>query len=77
MDASADADAKALVEVRNKVDETQRRLKSEKGEHDATSGLLEEERAKYVNLQPTKPYPKPTDLGETSLGWSRGERGLL
>eukprot|EP00752_Nemacystus_decipiens_P008313 g7431.t1 len=47
LEASAEADAKVLVEARNKADEIQRRLKSEKAEHSATTGLLEEERARY------------------------------
>lgn len=47
LEAAAEADAKALVEARHKADETQHRLKSEKGEHAATTGLLEEERERY------------------------------
>lgn len=47
LEASAEADAKVLVEARNKADEIQRRLKSEKADHAATTGLLEEERARY------------------------------
>lgn len=46
LESSAEADAKVLLEARNKIDEVQRRLKAEKGEHVTTAGLLEEERAR-------------------------------
>ncbi len=48
LESSAKADAKILLEARNKIDEVQRRLKVEKGEHATTTGLLEEERARSV-----------------------------
>lgn len=57
MESSAEEEAKALVEARNKADETQRRLKSEKGDHAATTGLLEEERARYIVCNMSTPIP--------------------
>ena len=46
MQESAEADAKLLVEAKNKADEIQRRLKGEKAGHATTTELLEEERAR-------------------------------
>ncbi|CAM9568681.1 unnamed protein product, partial [Ectocarpus sp. 13 AM-2016] len=47
LESSAEADAKRILEARNKTEDTQRRLNNEKAEHAATAGLLEEEQGKY------------------------------
>ncbi|CAM9866966.1 unnamed protein product, partial [Ectocarpus sp. 12 AP-2014] len=47
LESSAEADAKRILEARNKTEDTQRRLNNEKAEHAATAGLLEEEKGKY------------------------------
>ena len=57
LESSAEADAKVLLQARNKIDEVQRRLKAEKGEHVTTTGLLEEERARSLCI----PHPQSTN----------------
>ncbi|CAB1105899.1 unnamed protein product [Ectocarpus sp. CCAP 1310/34] len=47
LESSAEADAKRILEARNKTEDTQRRLHNEKAEHAATARLLEEEKGKY------------------------------
>ncbi|CAM9796586.1 unnamed protein product [Ectocarpus sp. 4 AP-2014] len=47
LESSAEADAKQILEARNKTEDTHRRLNNEKAEHAATAGLLEEEKGKY------------------------------